>query len=338
MDAIVLVGGQGTRLRPLTFARHKSLVPVLNRPAIEYLFAWLRRSGFTRSVLAIGQDNDDLAEAYPSGDYDGLRIELIQETARLESGGAIRNAVQMAGIPGRFTVLNGDVFVDFDYADALAAHERVNADLTLALYPVPDPSSFGVAVVDRESLVTGFVEKPPPGTAPSNLINAGVWIFEPGLVDEIPPGPVRVEETLFPSLVARRRRVLGYEFSGIWADIGTPARYLALNRALLGDDRSEIHETAVVGRGATVKSSSIGERSTVSGAHRVIGSVLWEDVVVAAEAVVTDSILADGVRIGPGAMVTGAVIGQGATVSDGAVVPAGTSIEAGARYHGMHDR
>ena len=338
MDAIVLVGGQGTRLRPLTFARHKSLVPVLNRPAIDYLFGWLRRSGFTRVVLAIGQDNDDLAYAYPSGDYGGLGIQLVRETARLESGGAIRNAVQTAGIPGRFTVLNGDVFVDFDYADALAAHERFNADLTLALYPAPDPSSFGVAVIDGDSLVTGFVEKPPPGTAPSNLINAGVWIFEPGLVAEIPPGPVRVEETLFPSLVARRRRVLGYQFSGIWADIGTPARYLALNRALLGGGRCEIHEAAFVDSAATVESSSIGERTRASAACRVTGSVLWEDVLVGVGAIVTDSILADGVRIGAGAVVTAAVIGQGAAVSDGAIVPAGTSIEAGARYHGVYDR
>jgi len=338
VDAIVLVGGQGTRLRPLTFARHKSLVPVLNRPAIDYLFGWLRRSGFKRVVLAIGQNNDDLADAYPSGEYDGLRIELVRETSRLESGGAIRNAVQAAGIPGRFTVLNGDVFVDFDYAEALAAHEKTHADLTLALYPVPDPSSFGVAVVDRESLVTGFVEKPPLGTAPSNLINAGVWIFEPALVGEIPPGPVRVEETLFPSLVARRRRVLGYQFTGIWADIGTPARYLALNRALLAGGRCQIHESAFVDATAFVASSSIGERSNVAAASRVVGSVLWEDVIVEAGTMVTDSIIADGVHIGAKAVVTGAVIGQGSVVSDGATVPAGTSIEPGARYHGAHDR
>ncbi|MEO6399070.1 MAG: NDP-sugar synthase, partial [Tepidiformaceae bacterium] len=291
MDAIVLVGGQGTRLRPLTYARHKSLVPVLNRPAIEYLFAWLRRSQFRRAVLAIGQDNDDLARAYPSGDYDGLRIELVQETSRLESGGAIRNAVQTAGISGRFTVLNGDVFVDFDYADALAAHERLQADLTLALFPVSDPSSFGVAAVDSESLVTGFVEKPPPGTEPSNLINAGVWIFEPGLVGEIPNGPVRVEETLFPSLVARRRRVLGYEFSGIWADIGTPARYLALNQALLSGGANAIHEAASVDPTASVESSSVGKRSTLLPGCRVEGSILWEGVDIGSDAVVARIVL-----------------------------------------------
>ena len=338
MDAIVLVGGQGTRLRPLTFARHKSLVPVLNRPAIDFLFTWLRRSGFSRAVLAIGQNNDDLADAYPTGDYGGLQIQLVQETSRLESGGAIRNAVQAAGIAGRFTVLNGDVFVDFDYTDALAAHERMHAELTLALYPVPDPSSFGVAVVDEESLVTGFIEKPPPGTEPSNLINAGVWIFEPGLVAEIPPGPVRVEETLFPSLVARRRRVLGYEFSGVWADIGTPARYLALNRALLRGGRNELHQTASIDATASVEGSSVGERTAIAAASRVTGSILWEAVSVGPGAIISGSILADGVRIGAGATVAGAVVGQNAVIADGATVPAGTSIEPGARYYGPHDR
>ncbi len=338
MDAIVLVGGQGTRLRPLTFARHKSLVPVLNRPAIEHLFAWLRRSGFTRAVLAIGQNNDDLALAYPTSDYDGLRIELVQETSRLESGGAIRNAVQTAGIRGRFTVLNGDVFVDFDYADALARHQQLRADLTLALYPAPDPSSFGVAAVDAESMITGFVEKPPPGTEPSNLINAGVWIFEPGLVAEIPDGPVRVEETLFPSLVARRRRVLGYQFSGVWADIGTPARYLALSRALLPNGANEIHKSCALSSETVIHSSAVGERSSLGAGSRVTGSILWEDVTIGSNATVTDSVLADQVRIGAGATVTGAVLGQGAEVEAGAIVPVGTSIDAGGRYHGSHDR
>lgn len=338
MDAIVLVGGQGTRLRPLTAARHKSLVPVLNRPAIEHLFDWLRRSGFRRAVLALGQNNDDLAEAFPPGLYDGLELVLVLEHARLESGGAIRNAVAEAGIEGRFTVLNGDVFVDFDFAAALRSHERLAADLTLALYEVPDPSSFGVAVVDGEGLVTGFVEKPPPGTAPSNLINAGVWIFEPGLVAEIPPGPVRVEETLFPSLVARRRRVLGYRFAGIWADIGTPARYLGLHNALLADGRNVVDAGAEVEAGARLLGTAVGAGAMIAASASVSRSILWESVRVSAGATIADSILADGVTVGAGAKVTGAVVGSGATIPPGANVPAGTSVEAGSRYHAWDDR
>ena len=182
MDAIVLVGGQGTRLRPLTLTRHKSLVPLCNRPYMEYLLDWLEASGFQRTVLALGQQNEDFADAYPAGRRGGMEIAIVTERERLESGGAIRHAVRSAGIEGRFVVVNGDVFLDFDFAEALRAHEAANAELTLALYEVDDPSQFGVAVVDADGLVTGFVEKPPPGTEPGRLVNAGVWIFEPQLV------------------------------------------------------------------------------------------------------------------------------------------------------------
>jgi len=338
MDAIVLVGGQGTRLRPLTLTRHKSLVPVCNVPAIEYLFAWLERSGFTRAVLAIGGHNDDLAVAYEHGRPGTLDVTLVREHVRLESGGAIRNAVQEASVEGRFAVLNGDVFVDFDFAPALAAHTGRNADLTLALYEVADPSAYGVAALDTTGAVTGFVEKPPPGTEPGNLVNAGVWIFEPGLVAEIPPGAVRVEETLFPSLVARGRTVLGYRFEGIWADIGTPARYLELNRALVARHGKPVLGARVTQReGANLSGSSAGDGCVIEAGALVEDSILWEHVTVAAGAAVRDSILADGVIIEAGARVTGAVIGSGAIVPTGAVVPAGTLVEPGARYDARDD-
>ncbi len=334
MDAIVLVGGQGTRLRPLTRTRHKSLVPVCNRPAIAYLFEWLQRSGVQRAVLAIGRDNEDLAEAYPSGTAHGIEIVQVLEHERLESGGAIRNAVRAAAIQGRFIVVNGDVFVDFDLAPALAMHERTAADLTLALCPVDDPSQFGVAVVDEQSMVTGFVEKPPPGTAPSRLVNAGVWVFEPGLVDEIPAGAVRVEDTLFPSLVARRRNVLGYRFDGTWADIGTPARYLALNRALLSAGAgTSFGDSVAVDPSADVTVSSLGAGTTIGTGAVVHGSVLWERVTIGKDARVADSILADGVSVGAGATVTGAIIGSEATIDPGAAVPPGTGVEPRTRYH-----
>jgi mannose-1-phosphate guanylyltransferase len=338
MDAIVLVGGQGTRLRPLTDSRHKSLVPVCNRPAIEYLFDWLRAAGMTRAVLALGQNNEDLAGAFPAGDYGGLEIVTVLEQERLESGGAIRNAVRSAGIEGRFAVLNGDVFVEFDFRAALAAHEKHAADLTLALYEMDDPSQFGVAVLDADSMVTGFVEKPPPGTAAGKLVNAGVWIFEPGLVDEIPAGAVRVEETLFPSLVARRRRVLGYEFGGLWADIGTWQRYLALNCALISAGRDGVSTEADVDLAADVRGSAAGPRTRVAAGAVVENSVLWADVQVDAGAKVIGSVLADGVIVGAGARVSGSVVGRGAVIASKAVVPAGTSIESGGRYDADNER
>lgn len=333
----MLVGGMGTRLRPLTAHRHKSLVPVLNRPAIDYLFDWLERAGIARTILAIGQANEDLAAAYPRGRRGSLEIVPVMERERLESGGAIRHAVQNADIQGRFVVVNGDVFVDIDLNHAVRAHEAAEADLTLALHPENDPSSFGVAVLDADGMVVGFVEKPLPGEAPSNLVNAGVWIFEPGLVDEIPPGAVRVEETLFPSLVARRRRVLGYEFNSTWADLGTPARYLALHETLL-DGRNAVAERCTIDDAANVSGSALAERCTLAAGSRVERSILWERVNVGANSVVEHSVLADGVVVGEGAQVVEAVIGRGAVIAPGASVPRGTFVDADARYDGEHAR
>lgn len=337
MDAIILVGGQGTRLRPLTLTRHKSLVPVRNRPFIEYLFAWLGGAGIARTVLALGQHNEDLARAYRDGHTSGMELVVVTERERLESGGAIRHAVDEAAVNGRFVVLNGDVFVEFDLRAMLAEHERVDAKLSQYLVAVTEPWRYGVAVTNDRHMITGFVEKPPMGEEPGNLVNAGVWIFEPELTGMIPPGPVRVEETLFPSLVARGGPVLGYEAAGIWADIGTPRSYLELSTRLVERDGvSAIAAGVTLGDGAEVESSSIGAGSALGPAARVTGSILWESVTVGGNAVVADSILADGVRVGEGATVRGAVVGARAEVADGTVVPPGTLIDPGERYDADH--
>lgn len=323
------------RLRPLTETRHKSLVPVRNRPAIAYLFDWLRDSGIARVVLAIGQHNDDLLAAYPEGTYDGLSILHVVERERLESGGAIRNAVAAAAVQDRFIVLNGDVFVDFNLREAMAVHAQREADLTLALHAEADPSQFGVAVLGDDGLVTGFIEKPPPGEAPSNLVNAGVWIFEPGLVAEIPPGAVRVEETLFPSLVARGRRVLGYPFNGRWADIGTPARYLALCCELAAElPARAVAATASVDAHATLAGSTVGDGTRIEAGAIVERSVLWERVSVGHDATVRDSIVADGASIGPGATVDRAIVASRAVIPAGRAVPPGTSVAPGTTFQG----
>ena len=334
----MLVGGQGTRLRPLTARRHKSLVPLLNRPAIEYLFDWLERSGFERVVLAIGRDNDDLAAAYPPGRRGSMEFALVQERERLESGGAIRHAVHAAGIEGRFAVLNGDVFVDFEFAGMLEAHTAVGARLSQYLYPVSEPWRFGVAAVDRNSMITGFVEKPARGEEPGNLINAGVWLFEPDLLDAYPTGAVRVEETLFPSLVARGQPVLGYTAPGTWADIGTPPAYLALSRELVAQrGNSVVDERSQVAPDASILQSVVGPDGRIGAGVSVVDSLLWEGVVVGEEATIAGSILADGVVVGEGAILEGVVAGSGAVIAPGARLSAGTSIDAGARYDADND-
>ncbi len=332
MDAIILVGGQGERLQPLTLTRHKSLIPVANRPALDHLLDWLGAAGIKRVVLAMSHRQDDLVAAFLEGSRDALTITHVVERERLESGGAIRHAVGSADVEGRFLVLNGDVYVDFDLPAALAAHEQTGARLTLALCRVANPSAYGVAVVDGDSRITGFVEKPPPGTAPSDLVNAGVWVFEPELVGEIPAGAVRVEETLFPSLVGRGENVLGYRFDGLWADLGTPARYLELSQALAKRaGGAVVADSADVAEGVALEGSAVGRGSGVGAGARVTRSILWEDVRVERGAQVSESILADGVVIGAGAVVSGAVLGRGARVGGGVRLEPGDVVEPNGR-------
>lgn len=332
MDAIVLVGGQGTRLRPLTAARHKSLVPVCNRPAIDYLFEWLGRSGFGRVVLALGIANEDLAEAYPEGALHGMRLVTVLERQRLESGGAIRYAVEQLGITERFVVFNGDVYMEFDFQGALDAHIKSGALVTMALSPVEDPSQFGVAVLDEGNWIRGFHEKPPPGHAPSNLVNAGLWIFEPEAVAMIPPGAVRVEDTLFPSL-AERGKLFGYVFDGPWQDIGTAERYLALNQLLATRGGEHLVHEATVSPGSIFIASSAGPGTRI-GKHCVIeGSILWEDVEIGDDVNVRNSIIANGVQIESGATIARSVIGHGATIAagatlSGAIIQPGSCVDA----------
>lgn len=324
LTAVILVGGLGTRLRPLTERLHKSLVPVLNRPFMDLVLAWLAEHGTSRTVFAIGLHNQDLATAYAEGEYFGLRVEHVFEAERLESGGAIRNAC--AAMTSRFIVMNGDIYSHANLVEMVAEHRKRSAELSLAVSEVDDPSQFGVVCLDDSEWVTAFVEKPPRQEAPSRLVNAGVWIFEPHLVREIPQGPVRVEETLFPKLVAERRRVLGQRFEGPWVDVGTPARYRELNMSLL-DERSagglpavEIAPTAVVGPGAAIQRSVVGPDSIVENRAHVADSVVWARVRVGAAASIVRSVIADDVTVGPGAQVVDSVVGPGR------VIPAQTVI------------
>jgi mannose-1-phosphate guanylyltransferase len=204
---------------------------------------------------------------------------------------------------------------------------------------VSEPWRYGVAVVDQASMIIGFVEKPPMGEEPGNLINAGVWLFEPELVDAIPPGAVRVEETLFPSLVARGRPVLGYTSTGEWADIGTPATYLALNRSLVGrvPGRRLVHPETSVSEGAVVTDTCVGPGCRIGAGARVEGSVLWEGVTVGEGARVTGSVLANGVVVGEESIVDQCVIGADAMIPPRSVIPPVTSIDAGARYDAWND-
>lgn len=362
MRAIVLVGGQGTRLQPLTLRTLKQLVPVLNRPLLEHLLLHLRDHGVPRVTLAMTRHSEAVQHVFGDGSALGMALDYVYEETPLGSGGAV--AMAAAGWDEPFLVSNGDVLTDLDITDFIATHERRGALLSIALHEVEDPSPFGVVVLDGDDRITRFVEKPPRESAPSRLINAGTWLFDPAVVRELDSSAFnRVEDGLFPTLAASGQGIFGYRRDGgFWLDVGNPESYGRANRELLEgalprslpDDwpasslavsgarvAADARLTApvmlgagtVVGAGTELTGPLVtGSRCTIGASARVARSILWDDVTVKEDATVVDTVLASGSLVEAGAVVEGAIVGHGAIIEAGAHVPAGSRIDPGARW------
>ncbi len=328
MQAVVLVGGFGTRLRPLTLRVPKQLLPVGHVPMIERVVAHLGASGVTEVVLSLGYQPDAFLEQYPDGTCAGVEMRYAVEPEPLDTAGAIAFAAREAGITDRFVAVNGDVITSLDVAGLWRSHEERGASASIALTPVDDPSRFGVVPLDADGRVEAFIEKPEPGTAPSNWINAGTYVLEPEVLDRVPAGRrVSIEREVFPALVADGA-VFGLQSESYWIDAGTPEAYLRVHRDLLagltGDEATALADGATVDPGATVEGSFVGPSSTVAEGATVQGSVLMAGVRVLPGATVVDSVVASGAVIGAGASLTG-----GTVVGYDEVVPDGTSAEGG---------
>lgn len=320
MRAVVLVGGFGTRLRPLTYSVPKPMLPVGHLPIIERLVANLVRGGVTDVTLALGFKPEPFLEAFPDGTCAGAQLHYAVEPEPLDTAGAIRFAAEAAGIDETFVVVNGDVLTDLDIAALVDFHRARGAEATLHLIAVPDPSAFGVVALDDVGRVERFVEKPPPGTEPSNLVNAGTYVLEPSVLGRIPTGrKVSIERETFPAIVADGG-VFAMATDDYWIDTGKPELYLAANLDLLGGRRAHDHcepvapgaiidpsatvTTAIIATGAVVDAVAVVERSVVlAGAHIGVGAVVRDSVVMG--------------RIGDGASVERCVIGADAVVEAG---------------------
>lgn len=324
MFAVVLVGGFGTRLRPLTNDVPKPMLPVVDRPMIVHLVERLAHAGVTDVVLALGFKPEPFRTAFPDGCHGDVRVHYAVEPEPLDTGGAIAFAARAAGVHGTFLVANGDVITDLDFAALIAAHRDFGGDATLHLTAVDDPSAFGVVETGADGAVVRFLEKPTPGETDSNLINAGTYVFEPGVLDRIPPlERVSIERAVFPALV-EEGRLFGMASDDYWLDAGSPEQYLQANldlvRGVRGDGVEGVHADALVEAGALVVESVVGARARVTAGARVSGSVVLPDAVIDADAVVERSIV--GGTVGSNAVVTDAIIGVGYTVAAGATVTA----------------
>lgn len=325
MQALVLVGGFGTRLRPLTSTRPKQMLHVGGRPMIERVVAGLRSHGVTEVVLSMGYRPDAFADAYPDGVCEGARLRFVVESEPLGTAGAIAFAADEAGFDDTFLVLNGDVLSDLDLSALMRFHAETGAEGTIALKRVDDPSRFGVVVTDDEGRVERFVEKPPPGEAPSDLINAGAYVLEPALCDRIPRGrSVSIERETFPEVVAdgglRARADDAY-----WLDCGTPEALLRSNLDLLDGTRPDplgVPPVAgAVADGAVVESSWIGQGVIVEEGAEVVRSVVFPGSRIGAGATVEGSLVGSDAVVGAGAKVGElSVLGDGVAVEPGEVV------------------
>lgn len=325
MQAIVLVGGFGTRLRPLTETVPKPALTLVDRPFIAYMVEWLEAHGVTEVVLACGFLPDVLREALGDGEPGGARIRYVAEPEPLGTAGAIRFAADVLGdaLDERFLALNGDVLTDLDLTGLLRAHEQRAARATLGLYPVEDSAAYGLVRSGPDGEVLEFLEK--TGEHAPGEINAGAYVLERSVLDLIPPAEqVSIERDVFPLLVGDGLGAL--RLDGYWMDIGTPERYLQASWDILEGDvatqvvptgpgvhlaaDAEIAADAMVGPRAVV-----APRCRVEPGAEVRESVLLDGCTVGAGARVSGSILAPGVEVAPGSSVEGALTGEGERVS-----------------------
>lgn len=325
MRAVVLVGGVGTRLRPLTLTTPKQMLPILDRPMIEHVLAHLRSHGIEAAVLSLGYRPDAFTEAYPDGVAAGVQLHYAVEPEPLDTAGAIRFAARRAGVDERFVVCNGDNLTDLDLGALVDLHQRRGAEGTVALHRVEDPSAFGVVAIDGDDRVLAFVEKPPTGTAPSDLINAGTYVLEPSVLDRIPDGrPSSIEREVFPAMAADGT-LFATADDTYWIDAGTPAQYLVAQLDLLDGRRGPaskgVDPAARVAEGATVTRAVVGADAVVEAGARVVDAVVLPGAVVGAGAVVTGSIVGRGAEIGRGAVLADlSVVGDGEVVAPGEVL------------------
>jgi mannose-1-phosphate guanylyltransferase len=340
---VILVGGQGTRLRPLTSTVPKPIVRLVDRPFIAFMLEWLRGHGIDDVIMSCGFLADSVREVLGDGSQLGIRLRFVEEPEPRGTAGALKLAEPM--LEERFLMLNGDVLTDIDLTAQIAQHEASGARATLALVPVPDPSAYGVVILREDSSVSEFVEKPSPDSVKSNLISAGAYVLEREILDLIAPDRnVSIEREVWPRLVGNG--LYGFASDGYWLDIGTPERYLQGTFDILeGNVQSAVHERLgsdwlLVDENAKVHGRAVPpavlERgvSVAEGAH--VGSlvVLAQDVSVGAGASVERAVVLEGTQIGESCELRDCIVGArcrigvGTKISGGAVLGDGVNIGA----------
>ena len=344
LKAVILVGGPGMRLRPLTDDRPKSIVPVLNRPVLEHTLAYLKRYGVEDIVLTLNYLPEVIQDYFGDGRRFGVRLAYCIEEEPRGTAGAVKNAE--AYLDGSFYVLNGDVFTDMNLTDMLAYHREKKARATISLTWVDNPSAFGVVETDADGRVKRFIEKPPPGKATTNWINAGTYILEPEVLGEIPSGCHHMfEKGLFPHLLEKGEPVYGFTYRGYWLDMGTPEKNFSVNmdmlnskvnsplntntgiKAIYNNKNISIDPSArikvpviidngcIIGPGVQIKGPAvIGRDCRLHDGVRIENTVLWDGVTVGANSRLSGCIVSSHTVIGDNRNIENSILTPSQTV------------------------
>jgi mannose-1-phosphate guanylyltransferase len=355
VQAIVLVGGEGTRLRPLTYGTPKPMVPILGVPFLARTLERLRAAGIDDVILPAGYLPQPIIDYFGDGTRIGMRITYVIEQSPLGTAGALKNVEQY--IRGPFFVLNGDVLTSLDLRAMMVEHARRGGLGLLHLIRVEDPSAFGCVVHDEGAKISAFVEKPPKGTEPTNEINAGTYLFERDVLDLIPAGRnVSIERETFPQIIALDRGLYAYTTDDYWMDVGRPEQYLRAHADILerrlpilaGEPgvsgagapqlRELRHLNAPVHADAGVQADPsiaigpnvvLGENCRIAARAVLRNCVLWDNVMIGEGAIVEGAIVASGARVGAAARILeGSVIGHDVDIPPGEVVAAGSRVGA----------
>ena len=353
MQALILAGGEGTRLRPLTSTVPKPVVPLVDRPFIAFMIDWLREHGVDDIVMSCGHLASGVRNVLGDGEAFGIRLRYVEEPRPLGTGGALKFAERL--LDERFLMLNGDVLTDLDVGEQMAQHDRTGATATLALTPVEDPSAYGLVRIAGDCAVTEFVEKPAPDQIDTRNISAGVYVLERAVLELLEAGePASIERDVFPRLVGDG--LYGCVSRGYWLDIGTPERYLQGTFDILEgsvgtqvaermgsgylcveqgvESEGRIVPSALVesgcriGEGARIGGRAVLEHGVTVGEHTTIeGSVVMRGAEIGANCTLRGCIVAGGVRIGDHCLVDGmSVLGEGVTIGAGNVVSNGARV------------
>lgn len=316
MEALLLAGGLGTRIRPLTYTRPKPLLPIANQPMIQWVLDRMPKS-VTRVILPVNYLGE-LVRAHIE-EHPDPRLLVVDEPEPLGTGGAIKNCADL--LSGPFLVYNADIVSSVKLDEMIAFHRARQAEATISLWPVEEPWHFGVVRHEPDGRIREFVEKPLQGQEPSKLINAGHYLLEPSMLDRIPEGRfVSLEREVLSPMAEADGRLFGYSFNGFWVDCGRPESYLDAHRVVL-KQRSQERITGQGVRGLTearFESYALGDGCRLGKGARVERSVLLSDVVLGAGSAVQDSILGEGVEVEDGARVERCVVGDFAVIQGGA--------------------